>query len=336
MKEQLVLPEGYIKKMTIRETERGVKAIKDMFERKLAAALSLERVSAPLFVESSTGLNDNLNGFERPVAFDVLEQPGSSYEIVHSLAKWKRLALKKYGFEVGEGLYTDMNAIRRDEATDNLHSIYVDQWDWERVINKSDRNTEFLFDIVRKIYDVVRDTESEISDMFGTEKKLPEKIAFFSTYELEEMYPDLKSRERELACVREHGAVFISQIGGRLKSGGKHDGRAPDYDDWTLNGDIILYYPLLDCAFEISSMGIRVDEKALAEQLHSEGCEERLLLPFQSALMNGELPYTIGGGIGQSRLCMFMLGCAHIGEVQSSVWPAEDVEILERAGIKIL
>ncbi len=336
MKEKLVIPQGYDRKMSIRETEIAVKAIKDMFERKLADALNLTRVSAPLLVRSDTGLNDNLNGIERPVAFDMLEQPGIFYEIVHSLAKWKRLALKTYGFDVGEGLYTDMNAIRRDEMTDNLHSIYVDQWDWERVIEKSDRNTEFLQDIVRKIYSVIKDTEVEIASRFSLSTKLPNDIAFVSTYELEEMYPDIPSRARELEIAKKHGAVFISQIGGRLKNGGKHDGRAPDYDDWTLNGDIILYYPLLNCAFEVSSMGIRVDEAALLSQLRAEGCEARLELPFQKALANGELPYTIGGGIGQSRLCMFMLDCAHIGEVQSSVWPEEDVEICRKAKIKLL
>ena len=336
MKERLILPEGYNRKMSIRETERGVKMIKDMFERKLAEALCLERVSAPLFVKSGMGLNDNLNGIERPVVFDLLEQPGSVYEIVHSLAKWKRMALANYEFSVGEGLYTDMNAIRRDEMTDNLHSIYVDQWDWELVISKEDRTTEFLQDVVRKIYAVVRDAEREVSDKFGTKKKLPDEIAFFSTYELEEKYPELTAKERENAIAREYGAVFISQIGGKLKSGCKHDGRAPDYDDWKLNGDIVLYYPILDCAFEISSMGIRVDEKSLVEQLREEGCEERLELPFQKALVEGKLPYTIGGGIGQSRLCMYMLDCAHIGEVQSSVWPAADVEICRAAGIKLL
>ncbi|MBR5542720.1 MAG: aspartate--ammonia ligase [Oscillospiraceae bacterium] len=336
MKERLILPEGYNRKMSIRDTERGVKMIKDMFEQRLAKALKLERVSAPLFVKSGMGLNDNLNGIERPVVFDLLEQPGSVYEIVHSLAKWKRMALANYGFSVGEGLYTDMNAIRRDEMTDNLHSIYVDQWDWELVISKEQRTTEFLQDIVRKIYNVVRDAEREVSDCFGTQKKLPDEIAFFSTYELEEKYPNLTGKEREHAIAREYGAVFISQIGGRLKNGGKHDGRAPDYDDWTLNGDIVLYYPLLDCAFEISSMGIRVDEAALVSQLRAEGCEDRLELPFQKALVEGKLPYTIGGGIGQSRLCMYMLDCAHIGEVQSSVWPAADVEVCKAAGIKLL
>lgn len=336
MKERLILPAGYNRKMSIRETERGVKMIKDMFETRLAKALNLERVSAPLFVKSGMGLNDNLNGIERPVAFDLLEQPGSVYEIVHSLAKWKRMALKNYEFGVGEGLYTDMNAIRRDEMTDNLHSIYVDQWDWELVISKEDRKQEFLHDIVRKIYAVVRDAEREVSEKFGTTKKLPDDITFVSTHELEDMYPELTAKEREREISKKHGAVFIEQIGGKLKSGGKHDGRAPDYDDWTLNGDIVLYYPLLDCPFEISSMGIRVDEEALVKQLREEGCEDRLELPFQKALVSGELPYTIGGGIGQSRLCMFMLDCAHIGEVQSSVWPKADVEICSEHGIKLL
>ena len=336
MKERLILPSGYNRKMSIRETERGVKMIKDMFESRLAKALNLERVSAPLCVQSGMGLNDNLNGIERPVAFDLLEQPGNVYEIVHSLAKWKRMALRDYGFEIGEGLYTDMNAIRRDEMTDNLHSIYVDQWDWELVISREDRKTEFLYDIVRKIYAVVRDAEREVSETFGVEAKLPDEITFVTTHELEDMYPTLTGKEREKEISKKHGAVFIAQIGGKLKSGGKHDGRAPDYDDWTLNGDIVLYFPLLDCPFEISSMGIRVDEAALLSQLREEGCEDRLELPFQKALINGELPYTIGGGIGQSRLCMFMLNCAHIGEVQSSVWPKADVEICKEHGIKLL
>ena len=336
MKERLILPSSYDRKMSIRETELGVKTIKDMFEKKLAEALRLERVSAPLFVKSGTGLNDNLNGIERPVAFDLLEQPGSVYEIVHSLAKWKRMALRDYGFSAGEGLYTDMNAIRRDEMTDNLHSIYVDQWDWELVIEKKDRNDAFLRDIVRKIYSVVKAAENEVSERFGTKKKLPDEISFFSTFELEERYPDLTGKQREHAIAKEYGAVFISQIGGKLKNGGKHDGRAPDYDDWTLNGDIVLYYPLLDCPFEISSMGIRVDEEALLSQLREEGCLDRAELPFQKALLEGNLPYTIGGGIGQSRLCMFLLDCAHIGEVQSSVWPAADVEICREHGIKLL
>ena len=295
-------------------------------------------MSAPLFVRPETGLNDNLNGVERPVRFGVLEQNDAPCEIVHSLAKWKRLALKTYGFALGEGLYTDMNAIRRDEETDNLHSIYVDQWDWERVIARSDRNVGFLREIVSKIYCALRDTEAHVCAKFAgrATRKLPERIAFVTTQELEERYPSLSPKERERAACQEYGAVFLMQIGGRLASGEKHDGRAPDYDDWTLNGDILLYYPLLDCAMEVSSMGIRVDEKALVEQLTSENCLDRLELPFQRALRNGELPCTVGGGIGQSRICMFLLDKAHVGEVQSSVWPAEDEALCAQAGIQLL
>lgn len=334
----LILPQGYHPPMNIRETEVAIKDVKDYFERALANALNLTRVSAPLFVRPETGLNDNLNGVERPVRFGVLEQNDAPCEIVHSLAKWKRLALKTYGFALGEGLYTDMNAIRRDEETDNLHSIYVDQWDWERVIARSDRNVGFLREIVSKIYCALRDTEAHVCAKFAgrATRKLPERIAFVTTQELEERYPSLSPKERERAACQEYGAVFLMQIGGRLASGEKHDGRAPDYDDWTLNGDILLYYPLLDCAMEVSSMGIRVDEKALVEQLTSENCLDRLELPFQRALRNGELPCTVGGGIGQSRICMFLLDKAHVGEVQSSVWPAEDEALCAQAGIQLL
>ena len=334
----LILPQGYHPPMNIRETEVAIKDVKDYFERALANALNLTRVSAPLFVRPETGLNDNLNGVERPVRFGVLEQNDAPCEIVHSLAKWKRLALKTYGFALGEGLYTDMNAIRRDEETDNLHSIYVDQWDWERVIARSDRNVGFLREIVSKIYCALRDTEAHVCAKFAgrATRKLPERIAFVTTQELEERYPSLSPKERERAACQEYGAVFLMQIGGRLASGQKHDGRAPDYDDWTLNGDILLYYPLLDCAMEVSSMGIRVDEKALVEQLTSENCLDRLELPFQRALRNGELPCTVGGGIGQSRICMFLLDKAHVGEVQSSVWPAEDEALCAQAGIQLL
>ena len=334
----LILPQGYHPPMNIRETEVAIKDVKDYFERALANALNLTRVSAPLFVRPETGLNDNLNGVERPVRFGVLEQNDAPCEIVHSLAKWKRLALKTYGFALGEGLYTDMNAIRRDEETDNLHSIYVDQWDWERVIARSDRNVGFLREIVSKIYCALRDTEAHVCAKFAgrATRKLPERIAFVTTQELEERYPSLSPKERERAACQEYGAVFLMQIGGRLASGEKHDGRAPDYDDWMLNGDILLYYPLLDCAMEVSSMGIRVDEKALVEQLTSENCLDRLELPFQRALRNGELPCTVGGGIGQSRICMFLLDKAHVGEVQSSVWPAEDEALCAQAGIQLL
>ena len=334
----LILPKGYCPALNIRETEVAIKEVKDHFERALASALNLTRVSAPLFVRPETGLNDNLNGVERPVRFGVLEQNDAPCEIVHSLAKWKRLALKTYGFSAGEGLYTDMNAIRRDETTDNLHSLYVDQWDWERVILKSDRNIDFLKDIVSKIYAALRETESYIMSKYPskTTRKLPDEITFITTQELEDRYPDLSGKERENKIAKECGAVFLMQIGGKLKSGKKHDGRAPDYDDWALNGDILLYYPLLDCALEISSMGIRVDENSLVEQLTIENCLDRLELPFQSALKAGELPYTIGGGLGQSRICMFLLDKAHVGEVQSSVWPEADIEQCKSAGIALL
>ncbi|NLG52366.1 MAG: aspartate--ammonia ligase [Clostridiales bacterium] len=336
MKERIIIPKAYPKNMTIRETEICIKFIKDYFERALAAALNLTRVSAPLFVKPETGLNDNLNGVERPVSFGILEQDDAVCEIVHSLAKWKRVALLNYEFAEGEGLYTDMNAIRRDEITDNLHSIYVDQWDWELIMSKEDRNLEFLKQIVRRIYSVVLETEARVAGKFGVPKKLPSDIVFMSTYELEDSYPALTPKQREYEAAKKYGAVFITQIGGRLKSGEKHDGRAPDYDDWKLNGDIILYYPLLDCAFEVSSMGIRVDKQALIEQLTAENCLDRLNLQFQRALADGRLPQTIGGGIGQSRLCMFLLNKAHIGEVQASVWPDEDIKLCEENGIKLL
>ena len=335
----LIIPKDYHPHMTIRETEVAIKAVKDEFQRNLAQALNLTRVSAPLFVRPESGLNDNLNGVERPVSFGILEQNDAPCEIVHSLAKWKRQALKTYGFSVGEGLYTDMNAIRRDEITDNLHSIYVDQWDWEKVIEKSQRNTAFLRETVGKIYQALKQTQQAVCERFSVyqlKPKLPEDITFVSTYELEEQYPDLTPKEREYAAVKKYGAVFLSQIGGRLKNGEKHDGRAPDYDDWALNGDILLYYPVLDCAFEVSSMGIRVDENSLVKQLEAENCLDRLELPFQKALKNGELPYTIGGGIGQSRICMFFLDKAHIGEVQSSIWLEEDCKKCRDAGIQLL
>ncbi len=334
----LILPKGYCPALNIRQTEVAIKEVKDFFERALAKELNLTRVSAPLFVRPETGLNDNLNGVERPVQFGVLEQNDALCEIVHSLAKWKRQALKTYGFEAGEGLYTDMNAIRRDEITDNLHSIYVDQWDWELVINKSDRTVEFLKDTVRKLYRALRDTEEYILDKYPgkTTRKLPDDITFITSQQLEDKYPNLSGKERETIAAKEYGAVFLMQIGGRLASGNKHDGRAPDYDDWSLNGDILLYYPLLDCAIEISSMGIRVDEKALVAQLTAENCLDRLELPFQKALHAGELPLTVGGGLGQSRICMFLLDKAHVGEVQSSVWPESDMELCRNAGIALL
>ncbi len=333
----LVIPKNYDTGMSIKETEIAIKLIKDFFEKELANSLNLTRVSAPLFVFPSTGLNDNLNGVERPVSFDMKNIDCENCEIVHSLAKWKRLALKRYGFNVGEGLYTDMNAIRRDEDTDNLHSIYVDQWDWESVIKKEQRNEEVLKTFVRKIYEVLKKTEKLVFEKYPHIKPvLPDDITFIKTSQLEEEYPNLSAKEREHEAVKKYGAVFLMQIGGKLKSGKPHDGRAPDYDDWSLNGDIIVNYPLLDIAFEISSMGIRVDADALKNQLEISGCMERAKLPFQSALLKNEIPFTIGGGIGQSRLCMFFLRRAHIGEVQASVWSDDELNVLKENNINIL
>lgn len=331
------IPEGYQPHLSIKETEIAIKEVKDFFERELAKQLNLTRVSAPLFVKPESGLNDDLNGVERPVAFGLKEQNEAVVEIVHSLAKWKRMALKRYGFEVGEGLYTDMNAIRRDEDTTNIHSIFVDQWDWEKIIDKSERNEETLIKIVKLVYNALKNTEKYIVGKYSyTKEILPEEIFFITSQELEDRYPHLTPKEREYKIAKEKGAVFIMQIGGVLASGQPHDGRAPDYDDWKLNGDIIVYYPLLDIAMELSSMGIRVDEDTLLEQLKIRGCMERAELSFQKALLNKELPYTVGGGIGQSRICMFYLRKAHIGEVQASVWPDEVMEEAERRGVPLL
>lgn len=333
----IYIPEDYKSPLSIRETEVAIKTVKDFFERALAVNLNLTRVSAPLFVPPETGLNDDLNGVERPVAFGIKEQNERKVEIVHSLAKWKRHALKRYGFQHGEGLYTDMNAIRRDEDTDNIHSIFVDQWDWERIIDREERNTDTLKGIVKKVYQALEETEDYMSVKYPYIKKsLPQKITFVSTSELEDKYPDKTPKEREYLAAREHGAIFLMQIGDKLKSGEPHDGRAPDYDDWSLNGDIIVYYPVLDIALELSSMGIRVDETALEEQLKKAGCEERKNLPFQKEILDCRLPYTIGGGIGQSRICMFFLKKAHIGEVQSSIWPEEIMKEAEEKGLHIL
>jgi len=336
IKPGLFVPEEYDHPLDIRETEHAIKYIKDYFEKDLALKLKLTRVSAPLFVRTKTGLNDNLNGVERPVSFDI-KNDLDNVEIVHSLAKWKRSALKRYGFQVGEGLYTDMNAIRRDEDLDNLHSIYVDQWDWEKNIAYSDRNEEVLKETVRIIYQVMKDTEQFIFKKYRLLKPvLPQDIFFITSQELEDMYPNLTPKEREDAICLEKKAVFIMQIGDLLKSNQKHDGRAPDYDDWKLNGDILVYNPILKRSFELSSMGIRVDEKSMLEQLTKSNCLDRLDFPFHKAIMNQELPYSMGGGIGQSRLCMFYLQKAHIGEVQASIWP-EDIELLcEEKNIKLL
>ena len=334
---EVLIPEGYRSPLTIRETEVAIKEVKDHFERALAKSLHLTRVSAPLFVKPQTGLNDNLNGVERPVSFGIKEQNDDMAEIVHSLAKWKRYALKRYAFHSGEGLYTDMSAIRRDEDTDNIHSIYVDQWDWEKVISREERNTETLQYTVRKVYAALKDTEDFMSRRYNyIEPLLPEEITFITSQELEDMYPGMDAKEREYQIVRNKGAVFISQIGKILASGEKHDGRAPDYDDWELNGDIVVYYPVLDIALELSSMGIRVDEESLKRQLALAGCEERAELEFQKELLAGELPCTIGGGIGQSRICMYYLRKAHIGEVQSSIWPEDTIQKTEEKGVHLL
>lgn len=318
----LIFPKDYDPRLTIRQTQDAIKYIRDTFQKEIGKEMNLERISAPLFVTRSSGLNDDLNGVERPVSFDMKDLHNEQVEVVHSLAKWKRMALKEYGFAAGEGLYTNMNAIRRDEDLDNLHSCYVDQWDWEKVITKEDRTLETLEDTVCQIFKVIKHMEHEVWYKYPQAvKKLPDDIFFITTQELEDKYPGLSPKERENAITREHGCVFLMQIGDVLKGGEPHDGRAPDYDDWSLNGDILFWYEPLCCALEISSMGIRVDETALASQLKKAHCEERLSLPFHSMLMRGELPYTIGGGIGQSRLCMLLLERAHIGEVQSSLWP---------------
>ena len=335
--EHLLTPAGYSSALSIRETEIAIKLVKDYFERVLAEELNLTRVSAPLFVRPESGLNDNLNGVERPVSFGIKEQGDKEVEIVHSLAKWKRQALKRYGFHSGEGLYTDMNAIRRDEDTDNIHSIFVDQWDWEKIISKEERNPETLKATVQKVYTALKRTESYIASQYNyIHEFLPAEISFITSQELEDMYPDCTPKEREYKIAKLKGAIFIMQIGDKLASGEKHDGRAPDYDDWKLNGDIIVYYPVLDIALELSSMGIRVDEVSLKEQLDKAGCPERTELPFQKAILDKELPYTIGGGIGQSRICMFYLRKAHIGEVQASIWPDAINECAAENGITLL
>ena len=333
----IYIPEGYKSPQTIKETEKAIKEVKDYFERALSDALNLSRVSAPLFVKPESGLNDNLNGVERPVVFGIKEQDDAVVEIVHSLAKWKRMALKEYGFEMGEGLYTDMTAIRRDEETDNIHSLYVDQWDWEKIIDKSQRNVETLKEVVFRIYMAIKQTEYYICGKYHfMDPFLPNEIAFVTTQELEDRWPDKTAKEREHLIAKEKGAVFLMKIGGALLSGERHDGRAPDYDDWELNGDILVYYPVLGISLELSSMGIRVDEESLARQLKLAGCEDRAELAYHKAVLNKELPYTIGGGIGQSRICMFFMQRAHIGEVQSSIWPDEVLETAKAHGVNIL
>ena len=333
---KLAVPDGYRPILPVYETQTAIGVIKRLFEDDLAGALNLKRVSAPLIVDPRTGLNDDLNGVERPVEFEIREGAITA-QIVHSLAKWKRMAVYMYGFNVGEGLYTDMNAIRREEEMDNIHSVYVDQWDWELVIDKASRNDEFLKKTVRTIVRAICDTADKIRKQYpALSVDLSRDVMFITTQQLEDLYPDLPPKERENALLKEHKTVFIMQIGDVLKSGIKHDGRAPDYDDWTLNGDIVFWNDVLGRAFEISSMGIRVDEKSLAAQLKKAGCESRRELPFHKALLDGEFPLTMGGGIGQSRLCMLLLQKAHIGEVQVSVWDEGTLSGCKAAGIKIL
>ena len=333
---KLYIPTGYKMPLPNYELQRAIAFIKDSFQTNLSNALNLRRVSAPLFVDGGSGLNDDLNGVERPVAFDIPDV-GLNGQVVHSLAKWKRLALKRYGFHEGKGLYTDMNAIRRDEEVDNIHSIYVDQWDWEKIISREDRNVNYLKASVRSIVGAVCETAEALNVAFPSLRgKLEREVYFITTQELEDMYPDLTPSERETAICREHHTVFLMQIGKTLKSCIRHDGRAPDYDDWELNGDILMWNPVLERSFEISSMGIRVDEESLDRQLTLADCNERRELPFHKMLLNGELPLTMGGGIGQSRLCMLMLGTCHIGEVQASLWDKETIEACEKAGITLL
>ena len=333
---KLVLPEHYFSKLDIMETEIAIKMAKDVLERELAQRLQLTRVSAPLFVLPESGLNDNLSGVERPVQFDILEM-GVDVQIVQSLAKWKRLALSRYGFAPGTGLYTDMDAIRRDEELDNLHSIYVDQWDWEKVITPEERNMDTLQETVRLIWDALCRTQDLLADRFTClERYFPRQITFLTSQQLEDDYPDLTPKQREDAAAKKYGAIFISQIGGKLRSGQPHDGRAPDYDDWSMNGDILIWYPVLGRALELSSMGVRVDPQTLRRQLDLAGCPERAQLPFHRMLLEGRLPQTIGGGIGQSRICLALLQKAHIGEVQASVWPEEMQDACAACGIHLL
>ncbi len=330
------IPEGYHQVFDVYRTQKAISFIKHTFQERLAAALNLKRVSAPLFVTESSGLNDNLNGTERPVSFDI-PAVGESGQVVHSLAKWKRLALSEYHFYVGNGLYTDMNAIRRDEELDNIHSIYVDQWDWEKVITREERTLDYLKETAQKIVNVISATNILFKvDFPEANIDIDPHMVSVTTSELEDMYPDLTPKQREREFLKKHKTVLIMQIGGKLKSGKPHDGRAPDYDDWELNGDIMFYNEVLGDAFEISSMGIRVDERSLDRQLTERGCDDRRSLPFHKMLLEGKLPLTIGGGIGQSRLCMLMMGSAHIGEVQSSIWDKDTIEKCTAAGIKLL
>ncbi|CEI73847.1 MULTISPECIES: aspartate--ammonia ligase [Romboutsia] len=332
----LIIPTQYKTKLSIIQTQEAIKDLKDFFEHRLGEELRLTRVSSPLFVLPETGTNDNLNGIEKAVSFEVPDI-GKKAEIVQSLAKWKRMALKKYGLPTGRGIYTDMNAIRKDEELDNIHSIYVDQWDWELIIDKKQRSRETLEEVVKKIYKVFKETEEHVQSIYPEiQKILPEEITFITSQELLDLYPELTPKEREDKIVKDKGAVFLMQIGKVLSNGEKHDGRSPDYDDWELNGDILFYNPVLGRALELSSMGIRVDEESLDRQLRESGCDDRRSLDYHQALLKGELPYTIGGGIGQSRICMYFLNKAHIGEVQVGVWPKEMIEECYEAGISLL
>ncbi len=336
MSRSLYIPEGYKTSLTIRETQHAIKYIKDIFQQALSIVLTLDRDSAPLIVKKGSGINDDLNGVERKVDFDIKEI-GSEAEVVQSLAKWKRTALYRYGYEPGEGIYTDMNAIRRDDDTDNTHSIFVDQWDWEKVITREKRTIDYLKETVKNVVKAVVYTKRKVSHRYPVlADKITDEVFFITTQELEDMYPDKTPRERERLITKEHGTVFIMQIGGKLASGEKHDGRAPDYDDWSLNGDIFFWDEVLDNALEISSMGIRVDEKSLAAQLAECGAEDRMQYKYHQMIADGTLPLTIGGGIGQSRLCMLLLEKAHIGEVQSSVWPEDMVKTCAENGITLL
>lgn len=333
----LIIPENYDPVLSVRQTQEAIKYIRDTFQYEFGKKMHLLRISAPLYVTRSSGLNDNLNGSEQPVHFSMQELPEEEVEVVHSLAKWKRMALKKYDFGMHEGLYTNMNAIRKDEELDNLHSSYVDQWDWEKIIDAKERNTEVLRAHVEQIFRIIKHMEHEVWYKYPQAvNHLPESITFLSAQELLDRYPALSPKERENAACREYGCIFVMQIGGRLSNGEKHDGRAPDYDDWDLNGDILFWYEPLQCALEISSMGIRVDENSLHTQLAAENALEREQLPFHQAVLNRNLPYTIGGGIGQSRLCMLLLKKAHIGEVQASLWPQEMLDACQKAGIPLL
>ena len=334
----LIIPKDYDPKLSIRETQEAIRYIRETFQDEFGKEMGLNRVSAPMYVEKSSGINDNLNGYEKPVSFTMKDMPGETIEVVHSLAKWKRMALKKYGFGLHEGLYTNMNAIRKDEDLDNFHSSYVDQWDWEKVISKDERNEKILKETVELIFKVVKHMEHEVWYKFpNAVYHLPDKIHFITSQELEDKYPELEdAKDRENAICKELGCVFVMQIGDVLKSGKRHDGRAPDYDDWKLNGDILFWYEPLQCALELSSMGIRVDEDSMVEQLKKTGDEDRLKLQYHKMILNKELPYTIGGGIGQSRLCMLLLGKAHVGEVQASIWPDEMLKKCEENGIHIL